>query len=908
MTHEQPVHFHHDAPRIHRRDAMRWMAAATALATGACTRLPDERIHPWVDMPEARADDTPVSYASAVVRDGFALGVLLSTFEGRPIKVEGNPLHPASLGATDAFAQAAVLDLWDPDRSQTVMRRLGRDARGPPAVSSWSGFETDWRRVANEFDEVHGDGFRLLTGPITSPTLRAQIDALLKRWPRARWHQYSAIAPFGRDVHPVYRFDRARCVVAMGGDPFGEGPGAVRHAMDWARRRAQTGPAPAFAVEVAPGLFGARADHRVAVAPQAIDAMVARLASGVPAPGIETQMLSALRLAGRDALVVAGASLSEAGRARVDAMNDRLGATGNTIDFLGPLAWDRGAGTLPELADDARAGRVKALVILDANPAYDAPGELRFAQALEHVGWSAHCGPYADETAHACTWHLALSHTFEQWSDALAYDGTACIVQPAIAPLYDTRSAHEVLALLAGDDLRDGHAMVRRQWRRHGGADFDAFWRESLRRGLIADSAPAPLRSRPEPAAQAPTAAENGLVAVFAPDPSVHDGRYANNAWLQELPRPFTKHTWDNAAFIGPRTAKDAGLATGDVVRISAGSRHVDAPVWVRKAHAEGVVTLPLGYGRRHAGRVGDGVGFDAYPLMPAGGGPVRIELRRIGPGHPFAVTQHTLDPAGRDPARTIAAGGRIEPDPEPPSLYPRWDYPERAWGMTIDLDACIGCNACTVACQAENNIPVVGKEQVALGRAMHWIRIDTYDSPELANTIFQPLPCMHCENAPCELVCPVGATMHDSEGVNVQVYNRCIGTRFCSNNCPYKVRRFNFLQFGDEHAESLKGQRNPNVTVRQRGVMEKCNYCLQRIARARQQSQRTGVPLADGDVVTACQAVCPTRAIHFGDLRDANSEIVKARRSPRHYTLLAELNTRPRTTYLARVRPRNEP
>jgi molybdopterin-containing oxidoreductase family iron-sulfur binding subunit len=337
-------------------------------------------------------------------------------------------------------------------------------------------------------------------------------------------------------------------------------------------------------------------------------------------------------------------------------------------------------------------------------------------------------------------------------------------------------------------------------------------------------------------------------------------------------------------------------------VRITTGSRWIEAPVWVMAAHAEGVVTLPLGYGRTRAGRVGEGVGFNAYALMPARGGAVEADIEPTGRKHGFAVTQHTLDPSGREPARTITVGERIEPDPQAPSLYPRWTYPDHAWAMTIDLDACIGCNACTIACQAENNIPVVGKEEVARGREMHWIRVDTYDSPELANTIFQPLPCMHCEQAPCELVCPVGATMHDSEGVNVQVYNRCIGTRFCSNNCPYKVRRFNFLQFTDETTESLKGQRNPNVTVRQRGVMEKCNYCLQRIARARQHAQRTGVPLADGDVVTACQAVCPTRAIHFGDLNDAASEVVKLRASPRHYALLAELNTKPRTTYLARV------
>jgi molybdopterin-containing oxidoreductase family iron-sulfur binding subunit len=677
--------------------------------------------------------------------------------------------------------------------------------------------------------------------------------------------------------------------------------------MDWAQRRAQAGPQLAFAVEVAPGLFGARADHRIALAPHEIEAMLARLAAGPPSPGFETQLLAALQSAGPESLAVPGAALSARGRALVDALNQRFGAMGHTVDMLAPLAWDASADSLQELVRDMQAGRVQALVVLDANPVYDTPGEFAFAQALAKVPFSVHCGMYRDETAQACDWHLPLSHTFEQWSDALAHDGTACIVQPAIAPLYDTRSPHELLAMLAGDDARDGHAIVRRTWQARLGSNFEAAWREALGKGVVDGSAPAPIAFSSVSATRAPAPSADGLVARFAADAGVHDGRFANNAWLQELPRPFTRHTWDNAAFFGPRTAQQAGIATGDIVRIRAGARQVEAPAWVLGSHAEGVVTLPLGYGRTRAGRVGNKVGFDAYALMPAGGEWTRVQVQRTGRRHDFAVTQHTLDPSGRDPARTVAAGERIDVEPEQPSLYPRWTYPEHAWAMTIDLDACVGCNACTIACQAENNIPVVGKEEVARGREMHWIRVDNYESPELANTIFQPLPCMHCENAPCELVCPVGATMHDSEGVNVQVYNRCIGTRFCSNNCPYKVRRFNFLQFTDETTESLKGQRNPNVTVRQRGVMEKCNYCLQRIARARQHAQRTGVPLVDGDVVTACQAVCPTRAIHFGDLNDAGGEIVKLRNSPRHYTLLAELNTRPRTTYLARVRPKPE-
>ncbi|TFY97195.1 4Fe-4S dicluster domain-containing protein [Ramlibacter humi] len=919
MTQEQPVHFHPHALPVRRREVLRLMAASMALAGAGCTRQPRERIYPWVDMPEARADSSPVFYASAVARDGHAQGVLIATHGGRPTKVEGNPLHPSSLGATDAFGQATVLDLWDPDRSQAPMQRLGREHEGPLAISSWPAFETAWRRVANDLDASGGEGLRLLAGPATSPTLRRQLAAIARRWPRSRLHQYSSVpdagaragtaAAFGREVQPLFHFDRVRCVLSLAADPFSEGPGAVRHAMDWSQLRSREGPQAACAVEVAPGLFGARADRRVAMAPRDIEALALRLAAGQPLPGLGTEMLAALRAAGRDALVIAGPSLSASAHAAVHALNDRLGAAGNTVQYLPPLAWAEGAGNLPGLVSDMEAGRVRVLLVLDANPAYDTPGELGFRQAVSRVATSVHCGLYRDESARTCDWHLPLSHGFEAWSDALAHDGTATLVQPAIAPLYDSRSLHELLALVAGDDVRDGHAIVQATWREQAGGGFDTFWREALQKGVIEGSAPAPLRvrARAEPASTAGVAGGAGLVAVFAPDPSAHDGRFANNAWLQELPRPFTKLTWDNAALLGPATARQLGLRKGDRVRLRAGTRSVAAPVWVQDGHAEGVLTLPLGYGRDNAGRVGDGVGFDAYHLMAAQAGPLPVQVERLADRHDFAVTQHTMDPSGREPARVIDAGARVEPEREQPSLYPRWEYPEHAWAMTIDLDACIGCNACTAACQAENNIPVVGKEQVSHGREMHWIRVDAYAAPEEDETVFQPVPCMHCENAPCELVCPVGATMHDSEGLNVQVYNRCIGTRFCSNNCPYKVRRFNFLQFTDATTESLKGQRNPNVTVRQRGVMEKCNYCLQRVARARQHAQRTGVPLADGDVVTACQAVCPTRAIHFGDLHDPASAVSQQRRSPRHYALLAELNTRPRTTYLARVRRKEE-
>jgi molybdopterin-containing oxidoreductase family iron-sulfur binding subunit len=924
--------------RPDRRSVLQRMAASVALAGAGCTRVPDERIVPYERMPEAGTASLPVYYASAFVRSGFAHGVLVGTKQGRPIKIEGNPTHPSSRGATDVFAQASVLQLWDPDRSPAVVQR--------GLTASWSAFDTAWREREAQLLASRGEGLRLLTTRFTSPTLRRQIGLLLERFPRARWHRHDPLhvraadegarRAFGRVVRCVSHFDRARFVLSLGADPFSEGPASVRDAIDWSTRRADdlrandASPlARLVCAETTRGLFGARADERLVLAPAQIDALAQRLAAQLypdlatsespAAPNADAaaarvvRWAARLRRAGAQALVVAGPQASANTHAIAHLLNLRLGAGGTSVDWIEPPEGDEPADSIEDLADAMRTGDVDTLLILDGNPVYDAPARSRFREALRRVEFSAHLSLYRDETSDVCVWHLPRSHDYEQWSDARAFDGSVTVLQPAIAPLYDTRSAHELLAVLAGAAERDGREIVRATWRGSSGAgEFDAWWRRSLRAGTLESSAyprlvlsrDAANRIAPEaPTAPAPAAeAADSFVAVFVADASAADGAFANNAWLQELPRPFTKLTWENAAFIGPGSAVARSLATGDVVRIVAGERSIEAPLWVQTGHAEGVVSLPLGYGRRRAGRVGSGLGFDAYALRDGADAPIRVQLERTGRRHSFAVTQHTIDQHGRALARVVAPGERVdEPVRARPSLYPPVEYPTHAWTMAIDLDACIGCNACTIACQAENNIPVVGAEQVANGREMHWIRVDRYED-DGAHTVFQPVPCMHCENAPCEVVCPVGATMHDSEGLNVQVYNRCIGTRFCSNNCPYKVRRFNFLQWVDESVESLKGQRNPDVTVRHRGVMEKCTYCLQRITRARLSAEREGRAIADGEVITACQAVCPTRAIHFGDGNDAKAEVVRAKRSPRHYALLGELNTRPRTTYLARV------
>ena len=929
---------------FNRRQVLAAMAASMALANTACSPPARLQAHPYVNLPEGGANGQPLYYASAFVRDGFAMGVLVGTQEGRPIKIEGNPAHPSSLGATDVYAQASVLQLWDPDRSGVVRQRLARggDPNVPPQIapSTWSAFEAAWRERTSSLADPHGGAtLRVLTGPLTSPTERALLEALLARNPRARWHVHALLKDtaaddgawmaFGRHVAPVLHFDRARCVLALAADPFSDGPGAVRHAMDWSAARAavrdgvrDARPPRLFAAEATPGLFGARADRRVALSPARIEGLLWRVAAhwmpeltpadvGLADPAVadfEARLVAALREAGPASLVIGGNGLSAEAHALILALNQRLGAVGRTLTLIDPPDAAPAAGTLPELVDALNAGAVDTLLVIGANPAYDAPAGLDMPHALQRAKLLVHAGLHVDETARLADWHLPLSHVYEQWGDALAHDGSAALMQPAITPLYDTRSVAELLALLAGDALRDGHALVQRRWRAGRSGDFDAFWRASLRAGVVADSAAAPLEVRkaslPRRLALPADPGTQTLRALFVPDAATHDGVYANNGWLQELPRPFTKLTWDNAALLSPATAKRLGVAKGDVVRLGAGKRTLDVPVWVSPQQADDVVTLPLGGGRRHAGRVGDGVGFDAGALRATGAMTASVTLQKTDRRHEFAVTQHEIDQHARELLRTLAAGSSLPPEPKRDELYPPFASPVHAWAMAIDLDACIGCNACTIACQAENNIPVVGKAEVAKGRAMHWIRVDRHDLEEIDNSAFQPVPCMHCEQAPCEVVCPVGATVHDSEGLNVQVYNRCVGTRFCSNNCPYKVRRFNFLQYSDETTETLKAQRNPDVTVRQRGVMEKCTYCVQRVARARQHAERESRPLVDGDVVTACQSACPTRAIRFGDLNDPRSDVVRARTSPRHYAMLAELDTKPRTTYLARLKP----
>jgi molybdopterin-containing oxidoreductase family iron-sulfur binding subunit len=925
-----------------RRDFLKLMGASLALAgIGACTQRPEESIVPYVQAPEQIVPGKPLHFASAVSLGGLAAGVLVESHMGRPTKIEGNPDHPASLGATDSFAQASVLSLYDPDRSQTLTH-LGE-------IATWSQFLEALRILKEGQSLLPGGGVRILTETVTSPTLARQIREVLAAMPGAKWHQYEpvhrdharrgAAMVFGEPLDPIHRFDRADVVLSLGSDFLGSGPGSVRHVRDFAgRRRAKDHPSRLYAIESTPTLTGAKADHRLPLSPGGIEdfarALAARL--GVPvAAGASSSGKAFLDAVARDleahrgsSLVVAGETESPTVVALAHAMNHALGNLGRTVVLVDPpdaAPVEHGA-SIRDLARDMDAGRVSFLLVLGGNPVYDAPADLRFGEVLQKVAMRAHLSLYNDETSVLCQWHLPQAHALECWSDTRAHDGTASIVQPLVAPLYGGKSAHDVLAALAGKSQASAYETVRDTWRpRAGAADFERFWRRAVHDGVLPETA-LPERSvapvRGWEGALPPARSEGeGLHVLFRPDPTVFDGRFANNGWLQELPKPLTKLTWDNAALVSPALAERLSLSNGDVVEVEAEGSRVEAPVWILPGQAESCVTVHLGYGRTRAGRVGSGAGFDAYrlrtserPWSVAG-----ASLRKTGRRRTLACVQDHHSMEGREPVHVVRLGEHGAHDGEDhrgegaghgghgelPTMYPAHPYPGHAWGMSIDLDSCVGCGACVVACQAENNIPIVGRDQVAVGREMHWLRIDRYFEGSLDNpeTYHQPLPCMHCENAPCEVVCPVAATAHSSEGLNDMVYNRCVGTRYCSNNCPYKVRRFNFLQYADFETESLKLLRNPDVTVRSRGVMEKCTYCVQRINEARITAQREDREIRDGEIVTACQQACAAQAIVFGDVNDPESRVSRLKRDGRDYSLLEELNTRPRTTYLAAVR-----
>ena len=979
---------------VGRRNFLKLMGASLALAgVSACTRQPTEELVPYVRQPEELVPGKPLFYATAMPMAGAGMGLLVESHEGRPTKIEGNPDHPSSRGATDVYAQAAILGLYDPDRSQTLTN-LGE-------IRPFGTFAGAAQAALSSQEPSQGAGLRILTETVASPTLAAQLRDLLERYPLAKWVQWEPLGrhnaregsrlAFGEYADAQYDIAKATVIVSLDADFLCTGPAGLKHARAFASRRRVDGDRAQanrlYAVESTPTNTGSRADHRLPLRPSEVVAFAQSLAgqlqiiiNAAAAPGASAPWMDPLandlRAHRGQSLVIAGDGQPPIVHALAHLMNDALGNVGATVVYTRTAEAQptNQLDALRDLVGEMNAGTVEMLLILGGNPAYSAPADLRFTAAMESVPFRAHLSLYEDETSAQCDWHIPEAHFLEAWSDVRSDDGTVTIIQPLIAPLYNGKSAHEALAAVA-DRERPGYDLVREFWSQEAGlsmepprmspapvaipdgdagapagiaagdeaaadapaavaaapvpllSPLDREWRRWLYDGFLPDTAFVPktvavargdiddTEAYPKPAAQ------TGLEVVFRSDPSVDDGRFANNAWLQETPKPLTKLTWDNAALVSPTTAAQLGLANGDVVELSEGGRSIRIPIWVAPGQAADTLTLHLGYGRTRAGRAGNGTGFNVNPLRTTAAPDILtgVALTKTGETYVLASTQDHWSLEGRNLVR-VATAAEFAEDPQFAqkmehlpitglSMYAEHTNDSSyAWGMTIDQNVCTGCNSCVVACQAENNVPVVGKEQVLNGREMHWLRIDRYYSGDLENpdTYHQPMPCQQCENAPCEVVCPVAATVHNAEGLNDMIYNRCVGTRYCSNNCPYKVRRFNFLLYQDWDTPSLALQRNPDVTVRSRGVMEKCTYCVQRINHARVAAKLDDRQIRDGDVVTACQSACPTEAIVFGNIKDPNSRVSRMKASTLNYSLLAELNARPRTTYMAIVRNPN--
>ncbi|MBV9702135.1 MAG: 4Fe-4S dicluster domain-containing protein [Methylobacteriaceae bacterium] len=936
-TAERPAH---EQLALDRRHALKLMAGIAAMQTTACSAPPEE-IVPYVRMPERLVIGNPLRFATSLALNGYARPVIVESHEGRPTKVEGNPDHPASRGATDAFAQAAILSLYDPGRSRVILQDR--------QISNWDALLKAVTDVAPTW-RSDGSRLRILSGVVTSPTLASQIATVLDAYPGARWHRWQPVnadevrrgaeLAFGRRLEPRYRLDQARTVLSLDADLLGNGPEQVRHAHDFSgnrrARRGTSGLTSLYVAEPTLTLTGAQADRRLPLARSAVLGVARALAARWGAP-LQQEMLPTATLAfveavgnellsrGSDALVAVGEGQPAEVHALGHWLNERIGALGHGVEMIAPVEADPvdHVSSIKELLADMNAGRVDALVIIGGNPAFDAPADLGFGDALKAVRLTIRHGLHDDETSELCHWHVPALHELESWGDLAAPDGAIGIVQPLITRLYDGRSPHELLAALVGRLTGSTYEIVRDTWRaRANASDFESWWRSVLRDGFIRGTRHAAVAVGPArlPRLQADigTLASGGFEIVFSPDPAAWDGSFAENAWLQELPRPFTKLTWGNAAHMAPKDAQALGIADGDRVLLSVDRSQIEIPAAVMPGQVSGTIALTLGCGRR-AGAIARDIGTDVYPLRTTASlwNRLGIVLSR-GSGHVVFPTTQGERMEGRDLVRSLTsaefASGPPYEEALPVSLYtaaPKRTQDPYAWAMVIDQSVCIGCNACIAACQAENNTPVVGPDEIRNHRDMHWLRVDVYfrSLPEAPAVAFQPVPCMHCEKAPCEPVCPVEASVHDSEGLNVQVYNRCIGTRFCQANCPYKVRRFNFYGYADGQEYSnlgdplLEAVHNPDVSVRARGVMEKCTYCVQRISRARRSAEKEDRIIADGEVVTACQQACPVDALVFGNLNDPSSRVSRLRHEPHHYALLGELGTRPRTTYLAQVR-----
>lgn len=962
---------------ISRRGFMKVMGASLALAaTTGCTKQPDEPIFPYIKSPEDLVLGKPNFFATAYPFPTGAMPVLVKSEAYRPIKVDGNPEHPVSKGGSDSFTQATLLELYDPDRSAHVVKHVG----GMTLNSDFGAF-SDALRAAMLMTNG-GQGVYVLSEPIVSPSLAAQWKQFSTKYPSAKLVQWSPVsndsariaskAALGDYYDAQYKLENADVILSLDADFLSSAafPGFLPLSDGYVERhKYESGNVMnrLYTVESMPTITGMKAEHRLALKPSDIAKFATALANGGSFEGDEyskkffAAVLADLKKAGSKAVVIAGDQCHPAIQAAAHALNAQLGAVGSTVVYTETVQALPSVGTddLKAMVAAMNAGQARVVVLLGVNAIYGTPADLKFGDAMSKVPFVAHHGLYLDETGQRAHWHINAAHYLESWSDARAYDGTISVVQPMIDPLYGGKTAHDVLQAVLDNPQKTSYQVVQENFKTYAKDGSATGWQKSLHDGWVEGTT-----FEPKSGVSGKFVALD-FASIVAPagsyelsikaDPSVYDGRFANNGWLQEIPKQVTRLAWDNAALMSMETMDKLKVQERDLVALTINGQTVNFPVLMQPGHPNEVITVHLG-GGRWFGRVAQYVGSDANKLRSVNAlwSQPGLQAKKAEGTYDLCVTQvHDLDHRGKaaqsdlqhptDPNAAVSLPGHetmergiirtatlaeaqknpgyahegnllYETPPVDESFFPEdWKYNkvdkatgkiQNAWGMSIDLNSCTGCNACVVSCMAENNIPVVGREQVKVGRKMDWIRIDTYFEGDLhaPKAHFQPMLCQHCENAGCEQVCPVGATVHTPEGLNQMVYNRCVGTRYCSNNCPYKVRRFNFLLYSDFDTESLKFMRNPDVSVRSRGVMEKCTYCVQRIQAVKIEADKAGRAIEDGEIVTACQQACPTGGIVFGNINDPSSRVAKRKAEERNYQVLADLNYKPRTSYTAGV------
>lgn len=936
-----------------RREFLSLMGASLALAGLAGCRRPVEKIIPYVVAPEEIIPGIPNYYATSYQRGFDALGLVVENHEGRPTKIEGNEKHPSSLGKTDSFTQAEILNLYDPDRSTSVLNK--------GAESTLQDFYSAWKAIYDKYIGNSGDGLVVISEASNAPTFTRLKKEFRKIFPNAKWIIYNTVneeniingikQATDKFALPVYNYEKAKVVLSVDSDFLFMENGAVRNSMGFANARRVESEKDdmnrLYVAESSMSVTGGMADHRVIVKTHELSDFIIAVANELEKQGISIKGIRNLKSEAEfdqhfikelvadliknrsESLITVGRNQPENIHALAYSINSALNNVGNTVDLY---SIDK---DLVPNSKEIYGLSASTIIMIGTNPVYSASKNSNITSLLENAKHSIQLSSHVDETTEFVEWHVNQSHFLEEWNDTQSIDGRIGITQPQILPLFNGISNIELIGLLVQGEAAKGYDLVQETWKKYLSSNFKSDWDKALHDGILTKTIKSPQNLKINGLAVSNEQLKrqsNNIVLELKPSASTYDGRFANNGWMQELPNPISKITWDNAACISHRTAKKLNVKNEDVVKLSNGREYVLLPIWVLPGHADDTITVEIGYGRKKSGRIGNNVGQNVYKLMNSTGQYIidNISVAKIGTSYTVACTQDShgmnndklADGAIQERLPSIFREATLDeykhhPDfvehavhhPPLKSMWEEHEYDESPqWGMTVDLNVCTGCNACSTACQSENNIPIVGKREVNMGREMHWIRLDRYfsgdpDNPEVA---IQPVACQHCEMAPCEQVCPVAATTHTEDGMNGMTYNRCVGTRYCANNCPYKVRRFNFFNFTKDMPEIVQMAQNPDVTVRFRGVMEKCTYCVQRVNVAKIDAKNDRRDIQDGEVVSACQQVCPTNAITFGNILDPGSAVGKARENNRNYALLGEFNTKPRTLYQAKLRNPN--